>query len=69
MKLTKDEARILAVAIEEFKFENENHEFFDTLTALEKKLKNHSKDNRRKGRTSQDDWYDMLKRYTQKNKL
>jgi hypothetical protein len=67
MHITKDEARILAAAITEFKYENVRPEFYEALTILEEKLRTGSKDQRRTGRTSQDDWADMLKRYTQKH--
>ena len=67
MKLTKDEARILASALNDFKFRlNDNHDIdglFSKLENLEVKLENFGKDKRRTGRTSQNDWSDLMKRF------
>lgn len=71
MKISKDEARILAAALHNFKFEvNDRHQpgVFDALKKLEEKLDFFGKDQRRTGRTSQDDWSDCLKRYGRKVK-
>lgn len=69
MKITKDEATILAGAINIAKYEwkpfssEENKDLFKTLTALEERLEIHGKDKRRQGRTSVNYWSDILKRY------
>jgi hypothetical protein len=66
MNLTKDEARILASAMEIAKYEF-NHlpdGAFSKLSALEKKLEIFGKDQRRTGRTTQDDYSDCLKRFS-----
>jgi len=67
MKLTKDEARILASAMNDFKFRcgEQWHldGLFDAFENLELKLEEFGKDNRRNGRTSQNDWNDLLKRF------
>ena len=70
MYITKDQARILASAIGEYKFEVANKEFdkskskiiFDKLVCLENYLRENGKDKRRVGRTSFDDYQDLLKR-------
>ena len=65
MTITKDEARILAAAVEIAKFEF-NHlpaGAFDKLSEMEKRLEKSGKDQRRIGRTSQDDFFDCLKRF------
>ena len=79
MKLTKDEARILAYAISETKYDLSAKAYysarlFEALEVLEKKLDYFGKDRRRIGRTSQDDFSDLLKRFAadfeyNKNKL
>ena len=67
MHITKDEARILAVAINDFMFECSDVRkvdgLFDKLENLERKLTCAGEDKRRKGRTSQNDWNDLLKRF------
>ncbi len=69
MKLTKDEARILARAMDDFKFTfNRQYEgLFDKLEDLENRLEKYGKDKRRTGRTSQNDWTDLLKRFASKH--
>jgi hypothetical protein len=67
MKLTKDEARILAAALEEYKYEIVN-KFYDLklmpkLDQLQERLEKSGKDERRTGRTSLDDFHDCLKRF------
>lgn len=69
MNLTKDEARILSAAIYDFKYKviedtSRDLRLFDKLTDLEEKLRYFGVDRRRIGRTSQDDWSDLLKRFT-----
>ena len=68
MKLTKDEARILADALRIAKFEYTTLSFniFDKLSELEKRLDDFGKDKRRTGRTSQNDFNDCLKRCANK---
>ncbi|SFS30569.1 hypothetical protein [Lutibacter maritimus] len=65
MKLTKDEARVLAQAMRIAKYEMNTLSFnvFDKFTELEDKLEKFGKDKRRIGRTSQDDFNDCLKRF------
>lgn len=68
MNISKDEARILAAAISDYKYEIIERKFgplnlMDKLNALEAKLENFGKDKRRTGRTSQDDWSDLIKRF------
>lgn len=72
MNISKDEAKILAAALEEAKYHfvdiiasdkedaNRKIEFFQ---ALEKKLDDFSNDARRTGRTSQNSFSDVLRRY------
>jgi len=71
MKLTKDESRILSVILNDAKYEfvNENKRcgLFDALENLQIRLKKTSKDTRRNGRTSQDDFNDCVKRFIAKN--
>jgi hypothetical protein len=73
MRLTKDEARILAVALEEFKYKvvegNSNYKelnVFNKLNDLEYKLFLFGDDKRRLGRTSQDNFNDCIIRFTKK---
>ncbi len=68
MKLTKDEARILAAAIGDFKYiivEETMRDLrcMDKLNELEDRLEEFGKDKRRTGRTSQNDWSDLIKRF------
>jgi hypothetical protein len=70
MKLTKDEARLLSVALNDFKFkcsgEYKIQGLFNSLEDLELRLENAGKDKRRLGRTSQNDWNDLLKRFNKR---
>lgn len=68
MRLTKDEARILSEALRIAKYEmvTLSHNVFDKLEALEEKLSEHGKDQRRTGRMSQDDFNDCLRRFVKK---
>lgn len=71
MRLTKDEARILAAAIGDFKYKIVEDTLrdlrcMDKLNELEERLTEFGKDKRRTGRTSQDDWWDLIKRFTLK---
>jgi hypothetical protein len=68
MKISKDEARILAAALHAFKFEvqyaRDNKLIFESMEKLEMRLDQFGKDKRRTGRTSQNGWGDLLKRYS-----
>lgn len=70
MKLTKDEARILSEALKTAKFEwtSLSLAWFDALTELEQRLQLYGQDKRRAGRTSQDSWSDLLKRFCKHKK-
>ncbi len=70
MRLTKDEARILAQSLNEYKYNvvNEFKEFkelgvFNKLHDLQYKLEMFGDDKRRYGRTSEDNLYDCFKRF------
>jgi len=68
MRLTKDEARILAAAISEYKYEIVEETMrdlrcMDKLNDLEERLEAYGKDRRRTGRSSQNDWSDLIKRF------
>ncbi len=72
MKLTKDEARILSYFLYEYKYEfndkrGRDIKLFKKLGDLEFKLKEYSKDKRRTGRTSLNDFSDTLKRFVNKS--
>jgi hypothetical protein len=68
MRLTKDEARILAEAMAEYKYkvvENPHYKelrVFDKLFDLQYKLEMFGDDKRRNGRTTQDNFNDLIKR-------
>jgi hypothetical protein len=68
MKLTRDEARILSYALFQAKYEDGfcTKEQFAAVTDLEHRLEDAGKDERRKGRMSQNDWKDMMKRFDKK---
>jgi hypothetical protein len=73
MVITKDECRVIAEAIrvstDHLSNGQQEVDRQDTLSALEifqKKLEDAAKDMRRTGRTSQDDWYDMIQRFTKR---
>lgn len=69
MRITKDEARILAMALKEEKYNlndstaNKIEGYFEELVKLENKLEEFGKDLRRTGRTSLDDDYNLAKRF------
>ena len=76
MRLTKDEARILAQALNEYKYNvvNTFNDFkelgvFNKLHDLQYKLEMFGDDKRRYGRTSEDNLYDCFKRFVKQNKL
>ena len=70
MRITKDEAYILASALDEAKYEMNNavgssdFPVFEALTKLQERLAEFGKDERRMGRTSQNSYHDILKRYS-----
>ena len=75
MRLTKDEARILAQALNEYKYNvvNEFNDFkelgvFNKLHDLQYKLEMFGDDKRRYGRTSEDNLYDCFKRLVNQNR-
>jgi hypothetical protein len=75
MRLTKDEARILAQSLNEYKYNvvNEFKEFkelgvFNKLHDLQYKLEMFGDDKRRYGRTSEDNLYDCFKRFVNQNR-
>lgn len=76
MKLTKDEARICAVALDKAKHEmidrfytkEERKLFFKVLEDFNSKLTEAGDDKRRHGRTSMNDFADVLKRHAKKQK-
>jgi hypothetical protein len=76
MRLTKDEARILGEAMDEYKYKvvDSNGSYkelglFTKLHVLQQKLKIFGDNKRRYGRTSQDDLNDCFKRFVNQNKL
>ena len=70
MRLTKDEARILAQAMADYKYkvvENPHYKelgVFDKLFDLQYKLEMFGDDKRRNGRTTEDNFHDLIKRLT-----
>jgi hypothetical protein len=70
MRLTKDEARILAEAMDEYKYKVVENPYykelgvFTKLHVLQQKLEMFGDDKRRNGRTSQDNFHDLIKRLT-----
>ena len=75
MRLTKDEARILAQSLNEYKYNvvNEFKDFkelgvFNKLHDLQYKLEMFGDDKRRYGRTSEDNLYDFFKRFVNQNR-
>ena len=75
MRLTKDEARILGEAMEEYKYKvvasNGSYKelgLFNKLHDLQYKLEIFGDDKRRYGRTSEDNLFDCFKRFVNQNK-
>ena len=75
MRLTKDEARILGEAMEEYKYKvvasNGSYKelgLFNKLHDLQYKLEMFGDDKRRYGRTSEDNLYDCFKRFVNQNR-
>ena len=70
MRITKDEAYILACALDEAKYEmnsavgSSNASIFQALTKLQERLADFGNDARRTGRKSQNSYYDIIKRYS-----
>lgn len=68
MKLTKDECRLLCAILDDGKYyfldrkRNIPNGTFEVLQKLELKLDEASRDKRREGRTSQNDFSDLIKR-------
>ena len=75
MKLTKDEARILGESLEEYKYKvvegNNSYKelgVFTKLHVLQQKLETFGDDKRRNGRTTQDNFHDLIVRFCKTNK-
>tara|TARA_R110001599_G_scaffold332511_1_gene547957 strand:- start:8509 stop:8736 length:228 start_codon:yes stop_codon:yes gene_type:complete len=70
MRLTKDEARILSAALEiaKYEFNTLSLGVFDKLCDLENRLEEFGKDQRRAGRTSQNDLSDCMRRFANSKK-
>lgn len=72
--INRDESRILSNALKEQKYiyadffssKEERIQVVTSLEKLEKKLESKSKDRRRFGRTTQDEFSDLLKRFMNK---
>lgn len=70
MFLSKDEARLIAICMGDAKFdfaekqesEEKGKKVYELVEELQNRLEEHGSDERRRGRTSQDDFYDLLKR-------
>lgn len=78
MKLTKDEARIIWVLTDHYSVDllhdcpfddKKRKEAHDAVDELKERLKDFSSDRRRFGRTSMNDFWDLLKRIMFKHKL
>ena len=72
MNITKDEASILAIALDDAKYaicekfsasKQEALSTIGSLSALQEKLESYSKDLRRTGRKSRNDFHDMMRRF------
>lgn len=76
MMITKDEAIILAEALSDFKYEcsryfpdkHEKSQAIEKLTTLQHYLERNGVDKRRQGRTSMNDFSDVIKRYCKLDK-
>jgi len=70
IKINRDETRILAEALKHYKYEilasYKIDSLYEVLTDLENKLQAEGKDERRIGRTTQDSFADLIKRYVAK---
>ena len=74
MRLTKDEASILAEAMEEYKYKVINDYkdakdlgAFEKLHVLQQRLEFYGDDKRRHGRTSFNSFYDLIVRFCKNN--
>jgi hypothetical protein len=69
MRITKDQAYLLFLALDEYKYEIhkeidvKNKDVFNVMTQFAKKLQEYSKDKRRVGRTSMNTHDDKLVRF------
>lgn len=65
MKITKDEAYILSVCLNEAKYDliDHGHNIMLAMDILQQRLEEYSKDERRKGRKSMNSHADKIKRY------
>jgi hypothetical protein len=75
MRLTKDEARILAEAMSDYKYKvvegNNSYKelgVFNKLYDLQYKLEMFGDDKRRNGRTTEDNFHDLIVRFAKQNK-
>ena len=72
MNISKDEARILAAVLEDgkynicndFPYKDQSKQVFTALSNLQVSLEKFGNDKRRNGRKSQNDFSDLLKRYS-----
>lgn len=72
--INRDEARILSASLKEQKYDyadffsskEERIQIISSLEKLEKKLESKSKDRRRFGRSTQDEFGDLLRRFMNK---
>jgi hypothetical protein len=64
MKITKDEARIIAIALQEYSFSNDAkiYDSFDVINKIRIKAEKFQNDKRRNGRMSMDTLFDVFKR-------
>jgi hypothetical protein len=75
MRITKDEARILAEAMSDYKYKvvegNTSYKelsVFNKLYDLQYKLELFGDDKRRNGRTTEDNFHDLIVRFAKQNK-
>jgi hypothetical protein len=75
MRITKDEARILAEAMSDYKYKvvegNTSYKelgVFEKLYDLQYKLEMFGDDKRRNGRTTEDNFHDLIVRFAKQNK-
>ena len=70
MRITKDEAYILACALEDYKYDlntavnSPEIPVYEALKKLQERLADFGNDARRTGRKSQNRYYDIIKRYS-----
>lgn len=71
MRITKDEALILAAALDDYKFDfsellpdrSQRLKAMQVLESLQTRLERNGKDKRRQGRSSMNSFTDVLRRY------